>query len=140
MPRDNATSPRTKIRRSDRAVNDDVWIKGLLQRTPIGILATVHDGQPFLNSNLFIYDEIEHAIYMHTARLGRTRANIEIDEHVCFSVHEMGRLLPAATALNFSVEYASIVIFGTATLISDEKQATDALHLLLHKYAPHLQR
>jgi hypothetical protein len=77
---------------------------------------------------------------MHTARLGRTRANIEIDERVCFSVYEMGRLLPAETALNFSVEYASVVIFGASTLISDKKQATDALHLLLHKYAPHLQR
>ncbi len=139
MPRDYAITPRTRIRRSDRAVNDQAWMKALLQRAPIGILATVHDGQPFLNSNLFIYDEAEHAIYMHTARLGRTRANIEIDAQVCFSVYEMGRLLPAATALNFSVEYASLVIFGTATRISDEKQATDALHLLLHKYAPHLQ-
>ncbi len=140
MPKDYTTTPRTQIRRSDRAVNDEAWMKALLQRAPIGILATVHDGQPFLNSNLFIYDETEHAIYMHTARLGRTRANVEIDERVSFSVYEMGRLLPAATALNFSVEYASIVIFGTATLISDEKQANDALHLLLHKYAPHLQR
>ncbi len=140
MPKDYATTPRTQIRRSDRAVNDEAWMKALLQRAPIGILATVHNGQPFLNSNLFIYDETEHAIYMHTARTGRTRANVEIDERVCFSVYEMGRLLPAATALNFSVEYASVVIFGTASLISDKKQATDALHLLLDKYAPHLQR
>jgi nitroimidazol reductase NimA-like FMN-containing flavoprotein (pyridoxamine 5'-phosphate oxidase superfamily) len=139
MPRDYTTLPRTQIRRSDRAVNDEAWMKELLQRAPIGILATVHDGHPFLNSNLFIYDEAEHAIYMHTARLGRTRANIEIDERVCFTVYEMGRLLPATTALEFSVEYASLVIFGTATRIRDGKQATDALHLLLQKYAPHLQ-
>ncbi|HTK07259.1 MAG TPA: pyridoxamine 5'-phosphate oxidase family protein [Ktedonobacteraceae bacterium] len=140
MPRDYSTLPRTRVRRSDRAVDDEAWMKALLQRAPIGILATVHDGQPFLNSNLFVYDEAEHAIYMHTAHVGRTRANIERDEQVCFSVYEMGRLLPAAAALNFSVEYASIVIFGTATVLSDEKQATDALHLLLDKYAPHLQR
>ena len=114
-------------------------MKAFLRHAPIGILATVHDGQPFLNSNIFVYDEAEHAIYMHTARMGRTRANIEIDERACFSVYEMGRLLPATTALNFSVEYASVVIFGTTTKISDEKQATDALHLLLRKYAPHLQ-
>ena len=139
MPRDYATAPRAQIRRSDRAVNDEAWIKALLQRAPIGILATTHDGQPFLNSNLFVYDEDEHAIYMHTARLGRTRANLASEERICFSIFEMGRLLPAEAALNFSVEYASVVIFGTATRINDEKQATDALHLLLHKYAPHLQ-
>lgn len=139
MPRDYTTSPRTKIRRSDRAVTNDVWMKALLQRAPIGILATVHDGQPSLNSNIFIYDENKHAIYLHTARVGRTRANIEIDDRVCFTVYEMGRLLPAKTALEFSVEYASVVVFGTATLLNDPKEAADALHLLLRKYAPHLQ-
>jgi nitroimidazol reductase NimA-like FMN-containing flavoprotein (pyridoxamine 5'-phosphate oxidase superfamily) len=139
MPKDYAALPRTQVRRSDRTVSDETWIKALLQRAPIGVVATAHDGQPFLNSNLFVYDEAEHAIYMHSARLGRTRANIEIDERVCFSVYEMGRLLPAETAFSFSVEYASVVVFGTAMCISDEKQAIDALHLLMQKYAPHLQ-
>ena len=139
MPRDYTTLPRTQVRRSDRAVNDESWIRALLHRTPIGTLATTYDGQPFLNSNIFVYDEAEHAIYMHTARMGRTRTNIDTYEHVCFSVCEMGRLLPADTALEFSVEYASLVVFGAAIRISDAKQATDALHLLLRKYAPHLQ-
>lgn len=140
MPKDYAALPRSQVRRSDREVTDEIWIRELLHRAPIGILATAYEGQPFLNSNLFVYDEAEHAIYTHTARLGRTRANLESEERVCFSVYEMGRLLPAETALNFSVEYASVVVFGTASCISDEKQAIDALHLLVQKYAPHLQR
>jgi nitroimidazol reductase NimA-like FMN-containing flavoprotein (pyridoxamine 5'-phosphate oxidase superfamily) len=139
MPRDYSSLPRTQVRRSDRAVNDEDWIKALLHRAPVGTLATTYDGQPFLNNNIFFYDEAEHAIYIHTARMGRTRANIDVYEHVCFSVYEMGRLLPADTALEFSVEYASVMIFGTATRISDAQQATDALHSLLRKYAPHLQ-
>jgi nitroimidazol reductase NimA-like FMN-containing flavoprotein (pyridoxamine 5'-phosphate oxidase superfamily) len=139
MPRDYSSLPRTKMRRSDREVTDEAWMKALLQRAPVGTLATIHDGQPFLNNNLFVYDEIGHVIYLHTARMGRTRANVESYDRVCFSVYEMGRLLPADTALSFSVEYASVIIFGTATRISDTKRATDALHLLLRKYAPHLQ-
>jgi nitroimidazol reductase NimA-like FMN-containing flavoprotein (pyridoxamine 5'-phosphate oxidase superfamily) len=139
MPRDYCALPRTKVRRSDREVEDEAWIKALLQRAPVGTLATAHDGQPFLNNNLFVYDETEHVIYLHTARMGRTRANIEIYDRVCFSVYEMGRLLPADTALEFSVEYASVVVFGSATRITDAERATNALHLLLHKYAPHLQ-
>lgn len=139
MPKDYSTLPRAQARRSDRVVNDEAWIKAFLQHAPVGTLATTYDGQPFLNSNIFFYDEIEHAIYIHTARMGRTRSNIDVYEHVCFSVHEMGRLLPAATALEFSVEYASVIVFGTANRILDTQQATDALHLLLHKYAPHLQ-
>jgi hypothetical protein len=127
------------MRRSDRAVGEEEWIKALLQRAPVGVLATVHTGQPFLNTNLFFYDEAEHAIYFHTARMGRTRANVESAQRVCFSVFEMGRLLPADTALEFSVEYASVVVFGTAVRISDAQQAAAALSGLLHKYAPRLQ-
>ena len=139
MPKDYAALPRAQVRRSDRAVTDETWMKELLHSAPIGVLATAYEGQPFLNSNLFVYDEARHAIYTHTARLGRTRANLEIEERVCFSVFEMGRLLPAETAFAFSVEYASIIVFGTATCLSDEQQAIAALHLLVHKYAPHLQ-
>jgi uncharacterized protein len=139
MPRDYSALPRTKARRSDRVVDDEAWIKAFLQRAPVGTLATTYDGQPFLNSNIFVYDETDHVIYFHTARMGRTRANIDVYDRVCFSVYEMGRLLPADTALEFSVEYASVVVFGRATRVSDTEQATAALHLLLRKYAPHLQ-
>lgn len=61
----------------------------------MGTLATVRDGQPFINSNLFVYDEAAGTIYMHTARKGQTRDNVDFDQRVCFSVSEMGRLLPA---------------------------------------------
>ncbi len=138
MPKDYADSPLAAVRRHDRAVEDENWIRALLRRAPIGTIATTHDGQPFINSNLFVYDEATHAIYFHTARVGRTQANIAHDERVCFSVFEMGRLLPAATALEFSVEYAGVVVFGTCAQISESGQAARALQLLLDKYAPHL--
>jgi uncharacterized protein len=139
MPRNFAVEPYNAVRRSDRAVEDETWIRAMLHRHPIGTLATVYEGQPFINANLFVYDEPGHLIYMHTARLGRTQANIERDEAVCFSINEMGRLLPADTALEFSVEYAGVVIFGRGRIVTDETEATHALELLLNKYFPHLK-
>src|SRR5690606_1258136 len=109
MPRDYAALPVNEVRRRDRAQHDDVWIRAFLHRAAMGTLATVHDGQPFINSNLFAYDEATQAIYMHTAQAGRTRANVEREQRVCFSVSEMGRMLPADKALEFSVEYAGVV-------------------------------
>lgn len=138
MARDFTKIASNEITRKDRAVHDDDWIRALLHRAPVGIVATVHDGQPFINTNLFVYDEPVNAIYMHTAKVGRTRANVETDERVCFSATEMGRLLPAESAFNFSVEYAGVVAFGRASLIEDLEDAGRALQLLLDKYAPHL--
>jgi uncharacterized protein len=139
MPKEYAALPYHEVRRSDRAVEDEGWIKEMLRRAPIGYLATVHESQPFINSNLFVYDEETHAVYTHTARYGRTRSNVDGDERVCFSVSEMGRLLPAPEALEFSVEYAGVVIFGRATVIEDVEEGKRALQLLLDKYAPHLK-
>jgi nitroimidazol reductase NimA-like FMN-containing flavoprotein (pyridoxamine 5'-phosphate oxidase superfamily) len=139
MSSENPTPLRTEVRRRDRAVADAEWIRGVLRRAPMGTLATARDGQPFVNMNLFVYDELAHAIYLHTARAGRTPGNVAAEERVCFSVAEMGRLLPAPTALHFSVEYAGVVVFGRARIIEDETEAERALQLLLDKYAPHLR-
>jgi nitroimidazol reductase NimA-like FMN-containing flavoprotein (pyridoxamine 5'-phosphate oxidase superfamily) len=132
-------TPPAQVRRKDRAVTDEGWIRDFLCRAPFGTLATVRDGRPFVNMNIFVYDPAAHALYLHTAKAGRTRSNVEADERVCFGVGEMGRLLPAPTAMHFSVEYAGVVVFGRARVVEDEAEATRALQQLLDKYAPHLR-
>jgi hypothetical protein len=139
MAKDYTTQPYAEVRRRDRAVDDELWIRALLHRAPTATLATVYNGQPFINSNLFVYDESRHTIYTHTAQVGRTRANIEAGGQICLSVHEMGRLLPADTALEFSVEYNGVVVFGRAAVVEDEEEAHYGLQLLLDKYFPHLK-
>jgi uncharacterized protein len=139
MPKDYAALPVNEVRRSDRAVEDEAWIREMLHRTPTGTLATINEGQPFINTNLYMYDEAAHVIYMHTARFGRTRSNVEGDERVCFSIMEMGRLLPADQALEFSVEYSGVTVFGRARVVEELQEAAHALQLLLDKYAPHLK-
>lgn len=139
MSRDYSQLSCTDIRRSDRAVTDEEWISAFLDRAPYGHFAIVRDGQPFINSNIFVYDAGTHAIYFHTANTGRTPANIGDGARVCFTITAMGRLLPADVALEFSVEYAGVVVFGVAEIIPDEQTATRALQMLLDKYFPHMQ-
>jgi nitroimidazol reductase NimA-like FMN-containing flavoprotein (pyridoxamine 5'-phosphate oxidase superfamily) len=122
--------------RKDRT-KDDAWIRAYLKRVPFGMLATENKGQPFLKPTTFVYAEAEHAIYIHGALVGRMRTNIELNPRVCFSVAEMGRLLPADTAIEVGVEYASAVIFGEIEVISDAEQARHGLQLLLDRYFPH---
>jgi nitroimidazol reductase NimA-like FMN-containing flavoprotein (pyridoxamine 5'-phosphate oxidase superfamily) len=139
MPKDYTALPLNHVRRSDRAVEDEGWIRQMLHNAAYGALATVHDGQPFINTNLFVYDEAGHALYTHTARVGRTRANIEQHDRVCFTVSEIGRLLPADEALEFSVEYSGVAVFGRGEVIEANDEARHGLQLLLDKYAPHLR-
>jgi nitroimidazol reductase NimA-like FMN-containing flavoprotein (pyridoxamine 5'-phosphate oxidase superfamily) len=138
MTKDYSRLPPTEMRRSDRA-QDDAWISRFLHHAPVGTLATVFDGQPYINTNLFVFDEARHCLYLHTAHVGRTQANVRANEKVCFSVMEMGRLLPADTAMEFSVEYAGAVVFGRARIIEDREEALYGLRLLMGKYASHLE-
>jgi len=134
----SAAKPINEPRRRDRGKDDD-WIRAYLATAPFGFLATVDEDQPFVNSNIFVYDPVEHAVYLHTARLGRTRDNLAEPVPVAFSVAEMGRLLPADEALEFSVEYAGVVVFGAGRVVNEPEEAERCLQLLLDKYAPHLR-
>ncbi len=138
MAGENARKPITEIRRRDRAQDED-WIRAFLHAGAWGTLATVSEGRPFINTNLYVYDEVQHAIYVHGARVGRTRSNIEIGGPVCFNVSEMGRILPDEVALEFSVEYAGVTVFGYCSVVDDEDEAFRGLQMLMDKYAPHLQ-
>ena len=141
MAKDYASLPVNAVRRKDRQ-EDDEWILNFLLTAPYGALATVHDGQPFINSNLFVYDPDAHAIFFHTAHVGRTRANVDAvvgGIPACFSAFSMGRMLPAKEALEFSVEYEGVMAFGKVNVVAEDELASCALQLLLDKYAPHLR-
>mgnify|MGYP001041476178 FL=1 len=125
-------------RRQDRA-KDDTWIAAFLQRVPYGILATESLGQTFQKPTLFVYSSADHAIFFHGALEGRLPKNLQANPRASFCAAEIGRLLPADTAMEFGVEYASVVVFGPVRLLSDPGEAERALQLLLDRYFPHLK-
>jgi len=138
MTKDSLEQPYNELRRKDRA-KDEAWIKAFLHRAPVGVMATSYQDQPFINTRLFVYDEAAHVIYMHGAKSGRTPATIVENNRVCFSAHEMGRLLPAEEAVEVSTEFAGVVAFGRISIVEDEVEAKGALQLLMDKYFPHLK-
>jgi len=134
VPRD----PRTEVRRRNRAVEDEAWIRAVLHAAPAGVLATADGGQPFVNSNLFVYDEGEHVIYLHTAARGRTRTTVLEHPAAAFTVFEIGRLVPAPLAVDFTAEYASVVVFGQLAIVDDPGHKRAVLGRWFTKYWPEL--
>jgi len=139
VPADPTPVELTRIRRHDRAIYDDAWIVAFLRRAEYGVLATCRDGQPFTVARNFIYDEARHALYLHGARRGQTFDLVREGALANFNVSQMGRLLPAKKAVDLSVEYASVVIFGRVSLVADVDEAIRALRFLSEKYFPHLR-
>lgn len=123
-------------RRKDRS-KDEAWIRSFLHQGGAAVLATVRDGRPMPIPLNYVYDEGRNAVYVHTARKGATLANLP--GPAALAVFEMGRMLPADEALEFGVEYRSVVVFGTGSVVEDPEEARGALVLIMEKYAPHLQ-
>lgn len=123
-------------RRRDRSKEEE-WIRALLRRGGAGVLATVEHGRPVPIPLNYVYDERRNAVYLHTALKGGSRGNLPGPAALC--VYEMGRLLPADEAFEFGVEYKSVVVFGTGSVVEDPEEAESALVLFMEKYAPHLK-
>jgi uncharacterized protein len=129
--------PRTQVRRKDRRLDDADWQDRLLAVAPVGHLAVVWEGRPHLHSNLFWSDG--ESVFMHTAGVGKLRALLDQGPlAACFTVTEIGRILPAGTPFDFSTEYASVIVYGTAEVVSDPAEKRRALEGLMGKYAAHL--
>jgi nitroimidazol reductase NimA-like FMN-containing flavoprotein (pyridoxamine 5'-phosphate oxidase superfamily) len=126
------------MRRADRACDDD-WIRAFLSDAQVGYFATAWDEQPFISPNLFWYDPQRHEIYFHTANVGRKKANIERNARVSFCASRSGALLPSNVALEFTIQYESVVAFGQARFLEDEEEKRRVLYGLIAKYYPGMQ-
>jgi len=139
MTSETPTNASDEIRYAPRAVADDEWIRAFLARQPTGVFGFVDEGSPYLVSQLFVYDEAEHAVFFHGANTGRTRNVVERDGEACFTVTEMGRLLPAEKPVNFDVEYSSVVVFGRTRRLADPNEKHRVLEQVMAKFAPQME-
>ncbi len=138
MPRNYEGQSPTSFQRRPHLTKDDAWIKAFLKETQIGHIATSLNDQSFINPTTFWYDEENHQIVFHSHVVGRVRSNIESNPKVSLEVSELGKLLPSNVALEFSLQFRSVLVFGTARLIPDEEEAKKLLYGLIGKYFPQM--
>jgi len=134
MPRDYQNQSPTAFQRRPHLTKDDDWIRAFLRDAKVGHIATAMDGQPFLNPTTFWLDAENHQIVFHTNVAGRVRSNIESNPKVSLEASELGRLLPSNVALEFSLQFRSVVVFGTARIVTDPAEARHLLYGLISKY------
>lgn len=139
MPREYIGQSPTAFQRRPHLTKDEGWIKAYIKTAKIGRIATSVDGQPFINTSTFWYDEANQQIVFHSNLAGRIRSNLEHNPKVSFEASELGQLLPSNVALEFSLQYKSVIAFGTARVVNDPEEAKRLLYGLISKYFPTLK-
>ena len=136
MPHEYQNASPTAFQRLPEYQRDDEWIRAFLRQAKVGHIASVQDGRPFLNPTTFWFDEENHQIIFHSNVTGRIRSSIEQNPKVVLEVSELGRMLPANVALEFSLQFRSVIVFGRARLVTDAEEARRVMYGLIHKYFP----
>jgi nitroimidazol reductase NimA-like FMN-containing flavoprotein (pyridoxamine 5'-phosphate oxidase superfamily) len=136
MPRNYENQSPTAYQRRPHLTQDDAWIRAFLKNAQIGHIATSVEDQSFINPTTFWYDEEHHQIVFHSNVAGRVRSNIERNPKVSLEASELGRMLPSNVAIEFSLQFRSVLVFGTARLVHDQEEAKKLLYGLIQKYFP----
>jgi nitroimidazol reductase NimA-like FMN-containing flavoprotein (pyridoxamine 5'-phosphate oxidase superfamily) len=107
----------------------------LLEKAVYGRLATCgNNNQPYITPLNFVFTN--GRIYFHCGFEGQKIDNINSNPRVCFEVSRHGKLYAAPLAKNFSMRYWSILVFGKAAQVNDEKRKLFVMNKLMKKYAP----
>jgi nitroimidazol reductase NimA-like FMN-containing flavoprotein (pyridoxamine 5'-phosphate oxidase superfamily) len=136
---DLTSSLPTANQRLPEYTRDGEWMRQFLRVAQIGRVATSWDDQPFVTPTTFWYDEANQRVIFHSNLAGRIRANLERNPKVCLETSEMGRLLPSNVALEFSVQYRSVMVFGTVRILEADEEKSAALYGLIQKYFPEME-
>jgi nitroimidazol reductase NimA-like FMN-containing flavoprotein (pyridoxamine 5'-phosphate oxidase superfamily) len=139
MPRDYTNQSPISFQRRHHLTRDDEWIRAFLKTARVGHIASSRGDQPFINPTMFWFDEENHQIVFHSNVAGRVRSNIESNSKVCLEVSELGKFLPSNVALEFSLQFRSVIVYGTARLVSDPDEARRLLYGLIGKYFPQMR-
>ncbi|MBV9761483.1 MAG: pyridoxamine 5'-phosphate oxidase family protein [Acidobacteriaceae bacterium] len=120
---------RTQLRRlPDRGSHDRETISKILDA---GFLAQVGfsvEGQPFVIPTL--YGRSGDTLYLHGSAASRMLRQLEKGVPACVSVTLIDGAVLARSAFNHSMNYRSVVAFGTARKIEDAGLKVDALRTI----------
>jgi uncharacterized protein len=125
---------RIRVKREpQRARYDRTTVDAILDEALVSHLGFVVDGQPFVIPTL--HARIGERVYVHGSSASRMLRHLGDGAPVCLTATLFDGLVLAKSVFNHSVNYRSVVAFGTATLVEgDEKR--DALRALTEQLAP----
>ena len=119
-----------KMRRYKQQLADEEAI-AVLERGKTGVLAVIGDeGYPYTVPINYVYTDGK--VYMHSALTGHKIDAIRACDKASFCVIDADDVVPA----DYSTNFRSVVAFGRARIVEDEREKMMSIRLLGDKYNP----
>jgi len=128
-------TPRTRVvREPQRAIYDREAVNQILDEAFLCHVGFSVDGQPFVIPTSYGRDG--DVLYIHGSAASRMLRNLDKGVAVCITVTLLDGLVLARSVFNHSMNYRSVVILGTASLVDDAAEKLAALRALSEHIIP----
>ncbi len=125
----------TQVRRMPkRGHYDRATVHAILDAGAIAHVGYVIDGQPFVTPTA--YWRRGERLYWHGSSASRMLRTIDAGSPVCVTVAHIDGFVLARSAFHHSVNYRSVMAFGTAHKITDEAEVMEALRDFTERLYP----
>ncbi|MFB3884712.1 MAG: pyridoxamine 5'-phosphate oxidase family protein [Thermodesulfobacteriota bacterium] len=124
------------MRHPERELKDRQKINAVLEKSPVGRMATVNrEGFPVIKPVNFIF--WNEKIYLHSSKKGEKVRDIRRGSPVCFEVDEpIAYVKTKGSACKANYYFRSIIIKGKAALVNHRSRKLGILERLMEKYQP----
>ncbi len=122
------------VREPQRAVYDRDAVNQILDEAFVCHVGFAVDGQPYVIPTS--YGRSGDVLYIHGSAASRMLRNLDQGVPVCVTVTLLDGLVLARSVFNHSMNYRSVVILGTATLVDDPAEKLAALRALSEHIIP----
>lgn len=131
----DAPSDRTRVRRlAERGVYDRADIDAILDEALICHVGFVHEGAPVVIPT--IHARVGDTLYFHGSPASRMLREMKAGEEVCVTATLVDGLVVARAAFHNSMNYRSVVVFGTPTIVEDPDEKRMALEAVTDHVIP----
>jgi nitroimidazol reductase NimA-like FMN-containing flavoprotein (pyridoxamine 5'-phosphate oxidase superfamily) len=130
-----AVTERTRVRRLPKRASYDVdTIHAILDEALICHAGFAVDGKPVVIPTIHWRDG--DRLYVHGSQASHMLRNLRNGIDACVTVTLLDGLVMARSAFHHSMNYRSVVIFGTAVEVTDREEKLRALERLVEHIAP----
>lgn len=128
-------SPRTQVRRlPERGRYDDETIHAILDQAFLCFIGFAAGGSPVVIPTL--YARRGDCLYMHGSAASRMLRDLQKGAPASVTVALVDGLVLARSAFHHSINYRSVVAFGTARLVEDQGEKLHALEAISEHVIP----
>ncbi len=126
---------RTQVKRVPKRGHYDLkTVYSILDAGLICNIGFVTEGQPFVITTA--YGRLDNRLFIHGSPASRMLRSLQQGIDICVTVTLLDGLVLARSAMHHSMNYRSVVLFGTAELVSDRTEKLQALYAFTEHVMP----